>query len=139
MATDIVALTNNGVGAAQNDAYSLLAISPDQPEGGLGAQSPTPDIRAVGINTFPVPAGFCSGQDSFIWAFAVNTWERQEHLMPVHHYVFLDTDQDGMDDYDVFNSDSSGFWTLTDGRHVTFAQKSCSLALRSPSSSPSTP
>ena len=58
--TDVVALTNNGVGAAQNDAYSLLAISPDQPEGGLGEQSPTPDIRAVGINTFPVPAGYCS-------------------------------------------------------------------------------
>ena len=97
-------------------------VSPNQPEGGIGAQSPTPDLRAVGVNTIPVPAGFCSGQDSFLWLFAVNTWERQEHLMPVHHYVILDTDQDGVDDYQVFNSDLSGFGTLTDGRHVTFAQ-----------------
>ena len=118
----VIGLDNIGVGTAQNDSYSLLATSPDQPEGGLGAQSPTPDIRAVGINTFPVPAGYCSGQPSFLWAFAINTWERQEHLMPVHHYVYLDIDQDGSDDYIVFNSDLSGFGTLSDGRHVTFAQ-----------------
>jgi hypothetical protein len=119
---DTIALNNNGVGTAQNDAYSLLAVSPNQPEGDIGAQSPTPDLRAVGINTIPVPAGFCSGQDSFLWLFAINTWERQEHLMPVHFYVYLDTDQDGTDDYIVFNSDLSGFGTLSDGRHVTFAQ-----------------
>jgi hypothetical protein len=118
----VIGLDNSGAGTAQNDAYALLAVSPDIPEGGYGQQSPTPDIRAVGINTFPVPAGFCSADASFIWAFAINTWERQEHLMPVHHYVYLDTDQDGTDDYVVFNSDLSGFSTLSDGRHVTFAQ-----------------
>jgi hypothetical protein len=119
---DVIDLTNNGVGTAQNDAYALLAISDNLPEGGIGEQSPTPDIRAVGINTFPVPVNFCSAQESFIWAFAINTWERQEHLMPVHHYVYLDIDRDGTDDYRVFNSDLSGFTTLSDGRHVTFAQ-----------------
>ena len=119
---EVIGLNNTGAGMAQNDAYALVATSPNIPEGDLGAQSPTPDIRGVGINTFPVPAGYCSGQESFIWAFAVNTWERQEHLMPVHHYVYLDTDQDGTDDYVVFNSDFSGFGTLSDGRHLTFAQ-----------------
>jgi hypothetical protein len=119
---DIIDLTNNGVGTAQNDAYSLLAVSPNLPEGGPGEQSPTPDLRAVGVTTIPVPAGFCSGQDSFLWIFAVNTWERQQHLMPVHHYVMLDIDQDGVDDYQVFNSDLSGFDSLSDGRHATFAQ-----------------
>jgi hypothetical protein len=89
-----VRLDNNGVGTAQNDAYSLLAESGNLPEGGLGAQSPTPDIRAVGINTFPVPAGFCSENDSFVWAFAINTWERQQHLLPVSHQVILDTDRE---------------------------------------------
>ncbi len=82
---DDVKLINIGVGTAQNDAYSLLAVSPNQPEGGPGEQAPTPDIRAVGINTFPVPAGFCSADPSFLWAFAINTWERQEHLIPVSH------------------------------------------------------
>jgi len=118
----VVGLNNTGHGAAQNDAYSLLAVSPNMPEGGQGEQSPTPDLRAVGVTTIPVPAGFCSGEDSFLWIFAVNTWERQQHLMPVHHYVVLDTDQDGTPDYQVFNSDLSGFDSLTDGRHVTFAQ-----------------
>jgi hypothetical protein len=119
---DVIDLTNNGVGTAQNDAYSLLATSPNRPEGGPGEQNPSPDIRAVGINTFPVPAGFCSAEDSFIWAFAVNTWERQEHLLPVRHYVYLDIDQDGVDDYRVFNSDLAGFTSVGDGRQVTFAQ-----------------
>jgi minor extracellular serine protease Vpr len=71
----VIGLDNTGVGTAQNDAYALLAVSPICPNGGLGEQEPTPDIRAVGINTFPVPAGFCSANASFIWAFAVNTWE----------------------------------------------------------------
>jgi minor extracellular serine protease Vpr len=118
---DVVDLTNNGVGTAQNDAYSLLAVSPDIPEGGLGQQSPTPDIRAVGINTFPVPAGFCSANASFIWAFAINTWERQQHLLPVSHQVRLDIDRDGTDDYLVLNRDLSGFNTISDGRQVTWS------------------
>jgi subtilisin family serine protease len=116
----VIGLNNTGHGEAQNDAYSLLAVSPNQPEGGLGQQSPTPDLRAVGINTFPVPAGFCSGSDSFLWVFAVNTWERQEHLLPVSHQVSLDTDQDGVDDYVVLNRDLT-FSGVGDGRQVTWA------------------
>lgn len=112
----VIGLNNTGVGIAQNDAYALLAISDNLPEGGLGQQMPTPDIRAVGINTFPVPAGFCSVNPSFLWAFAINTWERQQHLMPVSHQIWLDTDQDGFDDYVVLNRDASGFGTITDGR-----------------------
>ncbi len=118
---DVVNLTNVGVGTAQNDAYSLLATSPNMPEGGIGEQAPTPDIRAVGINTFPVPAGFCSAEASFVWAFAINTWERQQHLVPVSHQVWLDTDQDGADDYVVLNRDLSGFGTISDGRQVAWA------------------
>ena len=118
---DRVALNNIGVGTAQIDAYSLLAVSPNQPEGPEGGQAPTPDIRAVGINTFPVPAGFCSGQNSFIWAFAINTWERQSHLLPVTHQVWLDTNRDGIDDYVILNRDLSGFGTISDGRQVAYA------------------
>lgn len=115
----VVGLDNEGVGTAQNDAYALLAVSPNIPEGGAGGQSPTPDIRAVGINTFPVPAGFCSGQASFLWAFAINTWERQEHLVPVSHQISLDTDQDGIDDYVILNRDVS-FNNVTDGRQLSW-------------------
>ncbi|MDH4101783.1 MAG: S8 family serine peptidase [Thermoleophilia bacterium] len=116
----IIGLDNQGVGTAQNDAYALIATSPDIPEGSRGGQSPTPDLRAVGINTFPVPAGFCSANPSFLWAFAVNTWERQEHLLPVSHQVILDTNQDGTADYIVLNRDASGPTTITDGRQLTW-------------------
>ena len=116
----VIGLNNSGVGGAQNDAYALLAVSPNQPQGGLGQSSPTPDIRAVGINTFPVPAGFCSANPSFIWAFAVNTWERQQHLLPVSHQVWLDTNRDGTDDYVVLNRDFSGLNTISDGRQLTW-------------------
>jgi minor extracellular serine protease Vpr len=117
----VIGLDNTGVGTAQNDAYALLAISPELPKGGRGQQMPTPDIRAVGINTFPVPAGFCSANPSFIWAFAINTWERQEHLLPVSHQLWLDTNQDGIDDYVVLNRDLSGLGTISDGRQVAWA------------------
>ena len=116
----VIGLTNTGVGIAQDDAYALLAFSPNQPQGGLGQQSPTPDIRAVGINTFPVPAGFCSASPSFLWAFAVNTWERQQHLLPVSHQVWLDTNRDGVDDFVVLNRDASGLNTIADGRQLTW-------------------
>jgi subtilisin family serine protease len=116
----VIGLDNTGVGTAQNDAYALIATSPNKPEGGLGQQSPMPDIRAVGINTIPVGAGFCSGEDSFLWLFAINTWERQEHLVPVSHQVILDTNQDGVDDYVVLNRDLT-FTGVGDGRQVTWA------------------
>lgn len=103
---DVVKLTNQGVGVAQNDAYTLLALSPNLPEGDRGEESPTPDIRGVGVNTFPVEAGFCSDQKSFVWAFAINTWERQSYLAPVVHEVVLDTNRDGIWDYYVMNGES---------------------------------
>ncbi|MEO6363206.1 MAG: S8 family serine peptidase [Caldimonas sp.] len=116
----LIGLANAGVGTAQNDAYALLATSPKLAVGGRGDQSPTPDIRAVGINTFPVPAGFCSADASFIWAFAVNTWGRQQHLLPVSHQIYLDTNRDGTDDYVVLNRDASGLGTISDGRQLAW-------------------
>jgi minor extracellular serine protease Vpr len=116
----VIGLDNRGAGAAQNDAYALLALSDEQPQGGPGEQMPTPDLRAVGINTFPVPAGFCSANPSFLWTFAVNTWERQQHLLPVSHQVYLDTNQDGTDDYVVLNRDASGLGTIADGRQLAW-------------------
>ena len=116
-----VGLKNDGVGLAQNDAYSLLYYSPNRPEGGPGEMMPLPDLRAVGVQTFPVPAGYCSGQDSFIWAFAINSWERQTHLFPVIYWIWLDTNQDGWVDYYVFNADPGVFTGSYDGRQLTWA------------------
>jgi hypothetical protein len=116
----VIGLNNTGAGTAQNDAYALIATSPQLVPGGRGQQSPTPDIRAVGINTIPVPAGFCSANPSFLWTFAVNTWQRQQHLLPVSHQVYLDTNRDGIDDYVVLNRDASGLGTISDGRQLSW-------------------
>jgi hypothetical protein len=118
---DRISLQNIGVGAAQTAAFSLLAVSPNQPQGAEGGQSPTPDIRAFGAASFPVPGGFCSASPSFVWQFAVNTWERQSHLLPVSHQVYLDVNRDGTDDYLVINRDASGLGTITDGRQLSWA------------------
>ncbi len=56
-----------------------------------------------------MPAGFCSDTDpSFLWAFAINSHERQSHLLPVSYQLFLDTNLDGVDDYMVTNADQAG-------------------------------
>jgi hypothetical protein len=115
----IIPLRNYGVGTGQNDAYSLLAVSGNLPQGDRGGQMPTPDIRAVGINTFFVPPDFCSSQ--FLWVFAINSWERQSHLFPVIYDVVLDIDRDGTGDYSVFNADLD-LASFADGRQVTWVQ-----------------
>ena len=117
---ETVKLRNKGMGVAQNDAYSLIAVSPDIAEGPLGGQSPTPDIRAVGVTTTPVPAGFCSAEDSFLWSFAINTHERQTHVLPVSHQIGLDINQDGVEDYVILNRDVS-FTGVSDGRQLAWS------------------
>lgn len=112
-------LRNKGIEPAPVESYSLLATSPNLPEGGRGEQSPTPDIRRAGVQTYPVPAGFCSDQPSFIWGFAFNTWERQTHaIAPAEFQVWLDVDQDGTDDYVAFTADFG--LGLSDGRVLTW-------------------
>ncbi|WP_374688383.1 S8 family serine peptidase [Promineifilum sp.] len=118
-----VPLNNIGMGVAQNATFALLATSPNLPEGPAGGQAPRPDVRAFGVNTFPVPAGFCSANESFVWEFAINTWERQAHLLPVSHIVWVDVDQNGVDDYAILNRDFSSLNTITDGRQLTWVLK----------------
>jgi hypothetical protein len=117
--TKYLGLENTGVGTAQTIALSLLATSKNLPQGGMGKEAPTPDIRAVGIATIPVEAGECGDDDSFQWVFGINTWERQELLGAVRHEIYIDVDLDGEDDYVVYNGDLESS-DLKDGRQVTW-------------------
>jgi hypothetical protein len=115
-------LINRGVGTARIDTYSLIGTSDDLPQGSKGMGTPVIDLRYAGVATFPVPAGFCSENDSFVMSFAVNTWERQTHANAPGAFEFdLDTNRDGDFDYAVFNFDL-GLPGLSDGRNATWVQ-----------------
>ncbi len=115
-----VRLRNEGVGTGYVDAYSLVGTSPNLPRSKRGTNSPVIDLRAVGVQTFPVPANFCSADPSFVYVFAINTWERTGTIgaFPGEFDIFLDTDLDGTDDYVVFNAPLNG--TL-DARELTWS------------------
>ena len=113
-----IQLRNDGVGVAQLNGYTLLGVSPNKPRGGRGENSPMPDLRAVGVTTFPVPTGLCPS--GYLWSFVVNTWERQSLPMAVSHRIMLDVNNDGTDDYAVLNRDLS-FNNITDGRQLAWA------------------
>jgi hypothetical protein len=116
-----VELKNRGVAAAPVESYSLIGVSPNQPEGGLGENNPNPDLRYAGYATYPVPAGFCSDDPSFVMAFAINTFERQTHAnAPLSIEIDIDTDQDGNVDYAVYTFDGSLSSGLGDGRNLTW-------------------
>jgi subtilisin family serine protease len=113
---------NVGMSEVYIDTYSLLGTSPDQPNPPVneGANAAPADLRYFGVQTYPVPAGFCSDNDSFVMSFAINTWDRQSHVNTTEFDVYLDTDSDGEPDYIVFNFDLSLSGQLSDGRNVTW-------------------
>jgi len=112
-------LHNRGVGAAAIDVYSLVATSPNLPPGRRGGNVAVIDLKSIGVQTYPVPPGFCSAQPSFVYAIAVNTWERSiMGAFPAEFDVFVDTSGDGEPDYVVFNAPLNG---LADARAVTWS------------------
>lgn len=119
-------MRNFGQGDVGVETYSLIAKSDDLPEGGFGEQSPTPDIRYAGYATFFAPAGFCGPNDSFLLQFAVNSWERQTHPVPVSYWFNLDIDQDPTtgggpygSEYTILNRDFT-LDNVTDGRQLAW-------------------
>ena len=114
-------LNNVGVGDSAVEGYSLIGESTQLASGAEGAGLPTIDLRYAGVQTFLVPAGFCSGSESFVMALAVNTWDRQTHAnAPAAFEWQIDTDGDGEADYFVFNADLA--LNLSDGRNVSWVQ-----------------
>jgi subtilisin family serine protease len=102
------------------DTYSLIGTSPKiDGDFAPGSNAVKVDLRYVGVQTYPVPAGFCSDVDSFVMSFAVNTWDRQQHANPVDFEFELDTNNDGTPDYLVINRDIT-LNNVTDGRNVTW-------------------
>jgi hypothetical protein len=97
----------------------MLGTGTDRPPGPRGGQSPTPDIRAVGVNTFGVGAGSCAATANFIWEFAFNMFERPTMPIGTWYEVDLDVNGDGLDDFQIYTRDVSGDLALDDGRQAT--------------------
>ena len=118
----VTTLNNVGQNDTQIEGYSLIGESSQLPAGEEGAGLPTVDLRYAGVQTIPVPAGFCFDDPSFLLLFAVNTWDRQTHAdAPASFEWDIDTNQDGEADYAVFNFELAG--DLTDGRNVVFTDE----------------
>lgn len=114
-------LTNEGASESAIDGYSLIGESSQLPASAPGMGLPEIDLRYAGVQTIPVPAGFCLAEPSFLLLLAVNTWDRQTHSnAPASFEWWLDTDNDGSSDYVVFNADLAGA-ALSDGRNVVYA------------------
>lgn len=119
-----VDLSNNGVGPGYIDAYSWVAHSPEIPAGNSATvQRPLVDIKDVGVVTYPVPEGYCSDKESFVMAVAITTYDRYPHAVPnPSFHILMDTDQDGLFDFDIFNFDLSLSDERSDGRSVTWVK-----------------
>ena len=129
-------LHNVGVGAARIESFSLLGRSPDLPPSEQAGQAPITDLRYFGVQTYDGSA--VCGPDTFLMRFAINTWEDQStSQVPNAFIVSIDTDGDGISEYDVYNFDLA--FTLGDrserdmGGRLRERDDECVL------SSPSTP
>lgn len=120
-------LDNSGHNAVDVEVFSLLMTDPDDvTPGGPGEQNPGADLAAVGFASFSVPAGFCSGNESYLLQFATSSYDPMTHAVaPIYNSVVLDIGDDGTFDYEVFNIDLSFLgpsFDLSDGRNVTVVQ-----------------
>lgn len=121
--TNIGWVRNTGVSPMYIDTYSLLGSSPEiAGDPALGGNVAPVDLRWVGVQTYPVPAGQCSDADSFVMGLALNTWDRYSHASHVLVGFDLDVNDDGVFDYEVFNYDASGAFgsAPSDGRSLTW-------------------
>jgi hypothetical protein len=122
--TGTLRIENDGVGAAQYAAYSLLGTGPRLPTGARGALAPDPSIRAVGVTTYDA-TGVCTA--GFAFDFAVDNWKRYALPIAVSDIIWVDVDGQGVDvfgdgtkfNFAVLNRDVS-FTSVTDGRQVAW-------------------
>ena len=106
------AITLKNVGAAfggyDYDVYSLIGTSAQQPAGNFpmpGDNFANIDVRSVGVRYLP-PA-ICGGN---CLEFAISNFGRRSHPnYPAEFDIYIDTDNDGFDDYVIYNTESGGF------------------------------
>lgn len=81
-----VTLQNTGNGVAQVDSYQLLHLDNDEAEPTFGTANAPADMRSVGYRTLKVNKPGCTN----MLEFAVNFWERPQHILPTFVTVAID-------------------------------------------------
>lgn len=106
--TATLAVSNNSPIVGEVEVYALMDINP--PLGVAPGNNTNPvDLAYVGTEVIPDVLG--DGRNLYI--FMIATHEPYSHPLPILHRVWVDLDQDGVDDYLVQNED------LGDGRWVS--------------------
>ena len=109
-ASGVLNLTNSGAAtAATVDVYALGATSP-QIDAGF---APRPgdnyaiiDLKSVGTQYCPS----CAGPGADLVLFAINTWGARSHPnYPAEFDVYIDTNDDGVDDFVLYNRENGAF------------------------------
>jgi hypothetical protein len=112
-----VTLRNKGVEFGDYDAFSLTGVSKKIPRSQLprpGDNFAVIDMRSVGVRYLPAAV---YGADYL--EFAINTNGRRAHPnYPAEFDIYIDSNNDGIDDYVVFNAELGGF--SASGQNVVF-------------------
>jgi subtilisin family serine protease len=109
-AANQITLKNTGAafGGYDYDVYSLIGTSAALPANAFpsaGDNFATIDMRSVGVRYLP-PA-LCGGN---CLEFAISNYGRRSHPnYPAGFEIYVDTNNDGTDDYVIFNQESGGF------------------------------
>jgi hypothetical protein len=102
----VLTITNSSPITGLVEAYALFDISPPSYQVPGNDVQPV-DLACVGAEAFPFGGG------DNLYVFPISTHESRSHPVNVLHRVWVDLDQDGIDDYLVENDD------LGDGRWVS--------------------
>lgn len=93
-----VDLTNTSVITGSMEVYPLFEVSPPLSIVAAYDQQPA-DLRYVGADVLFADSGLNT------LGFELGTWESRSHPFNVEYDVYIDTNQDGSDDYVIFNGD----------------------------------
>ncbi|HXX60981.1 MAG TPA: S8 family serine peptidase [Candidatus Sulfotelmatobacter sp.] len=98
------ALTNDGVHDGLPEVYAWGISDP------VDALDSAVDLRAVGVETLPGEAGGSSDSDRLL-VFAVNTWGRVSNAAQNEYDIYIDTNGDGVPDFDLVGADEGSVTT----------------------------
>ncbi len=124
-----LSLRNRGASDSEYDVFSLVGVSPRIPRSqlpGPGDNAAVIDMRSVGVRQLKAAQ---TGLPFDVVEFAINTNGRRAHPnYPAEFDIEIDTNDDGVPDYVVFNAENGGF--SVSGQNLVFVANLATGAAR---------